>query len=689
MSEPYDLQLFLRRQTATHYALDLRSSQPTSEVDRLGIHGAAVTIDTVVLQAEQLDPDAYGRSLTKMIFASDAVVREFAACRAVAQSQAVALRLRLVLAPDAPELHALRWETLRDPETDHPLALSEQVVLTRTLSSADWQPVTLRAKGSLRALVVIAAPQGLERYGLAPLDVAAERRVVQDGLDGIATTVLAEPGEASMSTIVARLRDGYDILSITAHGILHEREPWLFLDDGQGNVTRVPGSDLVARLADLPTRPRLILLASCQSAGDGRHEALAALGPRLATAGVPAVIAMQGPITLATHARFAPAFFRELQRDGRIDRALAAARQTVAERQDWWVPALFTRLRSGRIWYEPGFDTQDFSRWPALLRMIERGKCTPILGMGVLERITGTSRELAQRLAERYNFPLSRITHDDLPQVAQYLAVKESVTFMREEVERELGQTVRKHMNGQAPALPEELPLTELIDKAWDTLRATCADEPHELLATLPLPIYLTATPDSLLAEALRRAGREAHVEVCPWHVEERRVDPSRGEITQPTRDHPLVYHLLGHLNEPESLVISEDDYFRYLIGVRANIRLIPPAVQRALTDTALLFLGFRFDDWSFRALLQSMLRLSGGQRRSQYAHVAVQIDPQEGVAPHPQAARQYLKDYFGPAAALNYQANISIYWGSTDDFIRELQQRWIEQQRKASPTYS
>jgi hypothetical protein len=149
--------------------------------------------------------------------------------------------------------------------------------------------------------------------------------------------------------------------------VQRDGEPWLFLDDGQGRVVRIAGTDFAAYLADLPIRPRLIILASCDSAGDGTLAMLTALGPRLAMAGIPAVIAMQGRFSVETNAAFVPAFIEELQRDGRIDRALAAARQQVAERPDWWAPALFTRLRSGRIWYEPGFDAQDFAKWPTLV----------------------------------------------------------------------------------------------------------------------------------------------------------------------------------------------------------------------------------------------------------------------------------------------------------------------------------
>jgi hypothetical protein len=688
VSEPADLELSLRRKDATRYIVDLVFSQSGSEVDvrPLGMQVVTASFDQAELLALSQDPEGYGQALGRMLFADSALAAAVGEARAAAESQGLPLRLRLAIAPDAPELHALRWETLRLAGDGLPLALSEQVILTRALASADWRPVTLRAKGSLRALVVVAAPADQERFNLAPIDAAAEQERARLGLGSLPTETLAGSGQATLANLAAKLRDGYDILYLVAHGTFARDEPWLFLEDAQGAVARVSGADLVARLADLPARPRLVLLASCESAGDGSRAALAALGPSLAAAGIPAVIAMQGPLSIQTNTAFAPTFFRELQRDGRIDRALAAARQAVADRPDWWAPALFTRLRSGRIWYEPGFDEQDFQRWPALLRSLGNSKCTPILGPGLLEPVAGSSRDLAQRLAQAYNFPLAPFERDDLPQVAQYLAVNQAVAFMRDEVDA----AMRAHLAERAPAAladqPSDAPLAALLSAAGAQRRAADPAEPHKVLAGLPLPIYLTANPDNLLADALRAAEppRSPQVVICPWHLEERHF--SGAEIEPPTAETPLVYHLLGHLDDPESLVISEDDYFRYLFGVKRNVELIPDAVQRALADTALLFLGFRFDDWSFRALLQSVLRLSGGKRRSQYAHVAVQIDPQEGATLNPQAARKYLKDYLGPAAAQTYQANISVYWGSAEDFIRELSARWQAEQRKQAP---
>jgi hypothetical protein len=43
----------------------------------------------------------------------------------------------------------------------------------------------------------------------------------------------------------------------------------------------------------------------------------------------------------------------ELQRDGRVDRAMAAARKSVLHHLDWWLPVLFLRVRHGMLW-QPG-----------------------------------------------------------------------------------------------------------------------------------------------------------------------------------------------------------------------------------------------------------------------------------------------------------------------------------------------
>ncbi len=409
-----ELEIGLHRREVGSYALELRFSQPESDAEvRLGQGQSLQTkLDLNALQELVYDPEAYGRRLTQDLFLDPGVQNAFSQALANAQSLNLPLRVRLMIGASSPELHNLRWETLRNFQDGAPLTTSENLLFSRYLSSLDWRPVKLRPMGALRALTVIASPSDLADYNLAPVDVGAELARVENGLGAIPMEPLATSSDgadhATLNRIIQALRGTeFDVLYLVCHGAMIKDEPWLWLEDEQGKVDRVSGEDLVLRLKELPQRPRLAVLASCQSAGKGEGDALSALGPRLAEAGIPAVIAMQGNISMQTVAEFMPVFFTELQRDGQIDRAMAVARGAVRDRPDYWMPALFMRLKSGRIWYVPGFggDKDGFEKWPALLRSIKRGQCTPILGPGLFEPMLGSMRDIAQRWSEFLPLP--------------------------------------------------------------------------------------------------------------------------------------------------------------------------------------------------------------------------------------------------------------------------------------------
>jgi hypothetical protein len=386
------------------------------------------------------------------------------------------------------------------------------------------------------------------------------------------------------------------------------------------------------------------------------------------------VIAMQGNVSIETVGQFMPVLFEELRRDGLVDRAVAAARGHVRQRPDWWMPVLFMRLRSGRISYKPGFgdDLQGLRKWPALLNNIKGGRCTPILGPGTSEWLFGSRREIARRWAKAFGFPMAASGQDSLPQVAQYVAVDQDLNFMREQLVTHLRQEALSRYQNLLPPDLQAASLDELISAAGAIYARQHETEAYRVLASLPLPIYITTNPGNLLGAALRVAGKEPVVEICRWN-EELTSLPSIYDSEpdfRPTAQRPLVYHLFGRLHETESVVLTEDDYFDYLIGVTSNNDLIPPVVRRALTDTALLFLGFNLDEWDFRVLFRSIMQREGRNRRSKYAHIAAQIDPEQGQILEPDGARRYLEEYFG-------DADISIFWGSVEDFTAELASRW------------
>jgi hypothetical protein len=682
MGQFVDLEVGLHRRDGRTWSVELHCVRSDQEVDvRLVRDGPSFDLDE--LRRHAGDDVAYGRLLTDTLFAVDDVREQFAKARAAADSQDVPLRLRLFVGPSAPELHDVRWETLRDPDAETFLLTNENVLFSRYLSSLDWRPVAVRPREALRALTVIANPSDLGSYRpggreLAAVDVMGERERARAALRPIELTELVADsgGHATLNALVDCLRDGrgYDILYLVCHGFLVEGAPQLLLETEEGTVARVAGSALAERLHDLQRRPRLVMLASCQSAGSGEglrsddNGALAALGPRLAEAGIPAVLAMQGNISLQTMARFVPVFFKELRKDGQIDRALATARGAIRDRPDWFVPVLFMRLKSGRVWYAPGFGP--FQKWPGLIADIRQGRCTPILGPGLTDALLGTRQEMALEWAESYRFPLAAHDREDLPEVAQYLTVIQDYRFPRDQLQNYL-RTVLLARN----KLPDEYAqrsLDELFTVAGDRRVTTDQVDPHTLLAGLPFRLYITTHPADVLAGALRAAGKQPVVELYRWSTE---VDwpPSVYDTTpdyRPDPDRPLVYHLFGHLRYPETVLLAADEYHELLVGVKANRDLIPPVVRRALSDTALLFLGFGVNDEDFRVLLHSIMHQEGRGRRRRYSHVAVQIDPEERTTLEPDLARNYIEESLR-------SAEISVYWGSVEDFVREFQDHW------------
>jgi CHAT domain-containing protein len=105
-------------------------------------------------------------------------------------------------------------------------------------------------------------------------------------------TALASGGTATLARVIEELRKGHDILYLVCHGYFVHGEPQILLEDSSGRVHRVSGVEFVDVLRDMQRPPRLVVLASCQSASAGGeassddHGALAALGPRMAEAGI-------------------------------------------------------------------------------------------------------------------------------------------------------------------------------------------------------------------------------------------------------------------------------------------------------------------------------------------------------------------------------------------------------------------
>lgn len=355
-----ELEMTLQPGAPGSYSLDFLFSLPGSDAKArlLGQQPASASFNLEELAGLMGTPAAYGVRLAAQLFASPRAAMAFARAREAARSRSLPLRLRLRIAPGADALHGLAWETLCDPEDDLPLAAKEDIYFSRELALLDSRPVYLTPRQDLRALIVVASPSNLERYGLPPVRVADEIERAARALPGVQVNAIPGAGgqPASFSRLLDALRaaggdgPGFDILYLVSHGGFVKDSYFLVLEDEQRVYKREDGETILQALKGLPRPPRLVVLLACGGARLRPAAADLSFAARLAEAGIPAVLALQGDFSMDTSAVFMPAFFRELSREGQIDRAMAVARAAVRDRPDFWMPALFTCLESGMIW---------------------------------------------------------------------------------------------------------------------------------------------------------------------------------------------------------------------------------------------------------------------------------------------------------------------------------------------------
>lgn len=658
-----ELQIELNRTPAGIYDVSLELCDPSNDAE-VPVEHATAALSLEALRAAQANKDQYAKLLTSQVF-QPTVLAFFSKAKAAFDASGRQFRLRLLIGASAPELHAVRWELLLDPENGLPLATSQRILLSRFMLSDDWRLIKLRPKADLRALIAVAAPTDLTQYDLPAVDRDGEVSRAQSGLGGIACDVLGPKEPVLLSSLVDAMNKGVDIVYLVCHGVFSDDaqpEPAILLEDTNRNTMRVTASELARQVSQLPQVPRLVVLASCESAGKGlgsSADVLAALAPRLAAAGVPAILAMQSEITMETVKQMMPVFFRELLVDGQIDRAVAAARNAVLSRPDHWVPALFVRLRGGRIWYVPGFTGEQaaFEQWQSICGFIRSGDFVPILGPDLTEHLYGTTRALALELAAANGYPFSPNDESDPAKVAQYISTKSSLAS----VQQLFRQAFRSKFEARAGLLLKQ-PAGSAIDPAQlVTAILGNPDDPLTILNSLDAKLYITASGDGLFGMCLQKNKTPKEI-VIQWRDERRSEIPVYPDGSAKS---PLLYYVFGKSSQPETWVLTEDDFFDFLIRA-SQYNLMPLPVSHALTSGSLFFLGFPLDDWKFRVLFRMIMAKGGSSALASFNHVAVQVNPEENTLADANRAKRYLEGYFKAS-------KIDIFWGTSADFLLAL----------------
>lgn len=632
-----------------------------------------------------LSPEDDGERLFRWLFASEDLLAAWAEVR----GQRPQRRIRLRIDADAPELHTLPWELLRDPgegAVPIPLAAATATPFSRYLAGK-WRPGMPILKRPIRILALIANPDNLQEFELAPVDVQQEFDLLKEALGDLDVDLVPLQPPCNLPALEETLRQGFHILHIISHGRYNPEKgsAVLYLADEKNRVKLVYDHELAEmisrQLADteqqMADKLRLVFLASCESAVRSPAEAFRGLAPQLVAAGVPAVLAMQDQVSVETARTFTRSFYRQLLAHGQVDLACNEARSTLlsARLPGQAIPVLFMRLLKGQLLGSRGRILGDRTEgfWTTLLQNIEEKWCTPFLGPGVTADLLPSPVELAQELAEEYNYPFP--TTESLPRVAQFVATLDN-RRLREQTIRKMAIGYRDRMGLKGDLADTRRKLSEIVaDSNWsEQSRVRMESEIHHQLADLDLPLYLTTNLDNFMTLALESKGHAPRRLSVNWrNIASQSVQRPLAYLDPPpSQEEPVVLHLFGIDEDIRSLVLTEDDYLDYLTSISRDYKhLIPTKVDEALASTTLLFLGYRLQDLDLKVILRGLLT-NQDQSGWDMPHVAVQIDSETVSQVDHEEATRYFQKYFA-------NSKIDVYWGTTQQFVADLHSRWLE----------
>jgi CHAT domain len=264
------------------------------------------------------------------------------------------LRLKVKIDPSDPDtgiLADLPWELLCD-ETEDCFALSRQTSVVRYLDvPRSSQPIPFTPP--LKILAAGASPRDLPA-----LDLDEEiRRLEELNRSGSGVHVRVLPHASAGSIRQALAEDSFNVLHFMGHGTFDPAtgDGGLACETADGGLDLVSGRAFATKLRDLRSLG-VVVLNACNTARAQNQEGgspFRGVATALVLGGVPAVVAMQRPISDRAAIGFSTAFYRHLANGDSIDIALTEGRQAIhsarPEAFEWATPVLFLRLPEGNV----------------------------------------------------------------------------------------------------------------------------------------------------------------------------------------------------------------------------------------------------------------------------------------------------------------------------------------------------
>jgi formylglycine-generating enzyme required for sulfatase activity len=327
--------------------------------DELALDSALKSLEIALLSAsgirrqafspEEQSVQDFGKQLFSALLTGELRSRyDMSRDEARQKGQGLRLKLRIL----APELAKLPWEFLYDPRRGEYLALSRDTPMVRYIEiPQSIQPLSVQPP--LQILGMVASPSDLP-----VLDVDREKQRVEKALERLQSKNLVKltwlEGETWRDLQRAMRAGPWHIFHFIGHGGFDKTqdEGLVALSDDSGCAHYLSASDLGMLLSDHRSL-RMVVLNACEGARASSHDIFSSTASILVRRGMPAVLAMQYPITDRAAVEFSQAFYEALSDGLPVDSAVSEARKAIslamASSLEWGTPVLYLRSPQGVI----------------------------------------------------------------------------------------------------------------------------------------------------------------------------------------------------------------------------------------------------------------------------------------------------------------------------------------------------
>ena len=300
-----------------------------------------------MLLPEEQSVQNFGRALFNALFTGE-VGKRYAVSQLAASNQGKGLRLKLRIL--SPELAALPWEFLYDPDGSEYICLSSMTPIVRYLELAQ-PPRPLLVTPPLSILAMTSSPKDLPE-----LDIEREKQRLEKALADLLARGLVEltwlPGQTWYHLQRAMRRGPWHILHFIGHGGFDARtdEGLIALEDEEGKAHQLTATHLGRLLADHRSL-RLVVLNACEGARGSEQDIFSSTATILVRRGIPAVLAMQYEITDRAAIELSRVFYEALADGLPVDTAVGEARKAISfgivNTLEWGTPVLYMRSPDG------------------------------------------------------------------------------------------------------------------------------------------------------------------------------------------------------------------------------------------------------------------------------------------------------------------------------------------------------